>query len=314
VTKTCQRKHCYAPDNSCLMGEDDYRLCKYWAQGENQVEDGKTQDGGSILLPWSGGAFGVADLSYLASQTHPRVVALIGPLNSGKTTLLATMFLLLLRGKMPPGFGLARSLTLGGWETVAHWMKWKSGQGPQFPEHTTSREQRVPGLLHVGMRDDSGGLTDLAVSDAPGEWFRRWAVDETAADAAGARWLAANADAFVLVVDSEALSGEDRGPAQVTYELLAERIASHVNYRPVRIVWTKSDITITTQMVSRMNDRFSAVFGSCETSHITVNKLGDLPHEQDAFLNLLGWMLTASTEAKPNVPAPVSADYFLAFR
>ena len=224
------------------------------------------------------------------------------------------MFLLLLRGKMPRGFGLARSLTLGGWETIAHWMKWNSGQTPQFPEHTTSREQRVPGLLHLGMRQECGGLTDLVVSDAPGEWFQRWAVDEKAADAAGARWIMDNADLFVLAVDSEALSGGARGPAQMGYQLLADRIASHAGRRPVRIVWTKSDVTIPAEVISRVNQRLSAVLGLCETSHITVNKLGDRSQEQDAFLDLLSWMLTASTKPVISVPVPTSTDYFLAFR
>ncbi len=51
----------------------------------------------------------------------------------------------------------------------------------------------------------SDGAWDVLLTDAPGRWFSQWALYEEAPAAEGARWIARNADAFLVFADS----GED---------------------------------------------------------------------------------------------------------
>jgi signal recognition particle receptor subunit beta len=81
------------------------------------------------------------------------------------------------------------------------------------------------------------------MTDAPGEWFSSWAIDEKNDLAQGARWVVDNSDAFLIFADCNRLNGSGRGRARNEIRQLLERIANHVNDRPTTLVWAKSDIT-----------------------------------------------------------------------
>ena len=201
----------------------------------------------SVAMPWSGGALGLADLGFLAGRSKPIVLAIIGPQNAGKTTMLAAWYLLLGRGSGPDDeLRFSGSYSLAGWEGVASFLRWKPGSiPPTFPPHTSSRSGRMPGLLHLAFkRRDNNRHRDYVMTDAPGEWFRKWAVKRDAPDAEGARWTAEHADAFLLVADREALSGPEMGVARTGIRLLVRRLADELRGRPVALVWTKTDISI----------------------------------------------------------------------
>ena len=201
----------------------------------------------AVAMPWSGSALGLADLGFLAGRSKPVVLAIMGPQNAGKTTMLAAWYLLLGRGSGPDDeLRFSGSYSLAGWEGVASFLRWKPGSiPPTFPPHTSSRSGRMPGLLHLAFkRRDNDRHRDYVMTDAPGEWFRKWAVKRDAPDAEGARWAAEHADAFLLVADREALSGPEMGVARTGIRLLARRLADELRGRPVALVWTKTDISI----------------------------------------------------------------------
>jgi hypothetical protein len=137
---------------------------------------------------------------------------------------------------------------------VARTMQWKPGAPPEFPSHTSTRGSREQGLLHLAFREDRHRLRDYLFADAPGLWFQRWAINEEAPDARGARWIAQNADAFILTADCAALSGVDRGSARAALQLLARRLGANRRGRPVTLVWTKSDIQVTPAMKAAVRD------------------------------------------------------------
>jgi hypothetical protein len=238
----CSRETCFVPDTTCDLGFLDRSRCPAWsAQPSSLPVDGKTLD--DVLLPWSGNALGLADISFLAGRAKPLTVGIVGPHNAGKTTLLAAWYLLLGRGLLlGPGRKFAGSCSLLGWENIAGGLRWAPGLQPTFPPHTTSRAGRAPGLLHLAVRDDAAEFRDYLLADAPGEWFKRWALNRDAADAEGARWLAEHADAFILIADREALSGQDAGSARGALQLLTQRLSAEYGTRPVALVWTKADI------------------------------------------------------------------------
>ncbi|MFD8974339.1 hypothetical protein [Streptomyces sp. NPDC059593] len=266
---------------------------------------------GDVLLPWSGSSLGLADLAFVAGRARPRVIATIGPQNAGKTTMLGAWYLLLGRGAAHLDAGqFAGSFSLAGWEAVAESLRWAPGQAPGFPPHTASRSGRAPGLLHLSFRTGQKQPTDYLFTDAPGEWFQKWAINKDGPEAAGARWLAEHADVFLLVADREALSGASMGSARSALQLLAARVADERKSRPVALVWTKSDVPIAPAMEESVRE---SVFGPMpEAKEFSVSITpGDTDERQTdgALTKLLDWALTTRRPRAvlPSTP-PVSGD------
>ncbi|WNV06455.1 hypothetical protein RP726_08625 [Candidatus Methylospira mobilis] len=193
-------------------------------------------------VSWSGSALGLADIANLTPRGRSILVGVLGAHDAGKTTLLTGSYLQLLRGARLAGARFAGSRTLGAWESLAAWMRFDdSARSPCFPPHTPRGTNRVPGLLHLALRSDNDEFRDVLLTDAPGEWFSRWAIQENAANAEGAHWIAQKADAFLVFADSQKLSGGERGVARNDLRQLIERLGNHVTNRPTALVWAKDD-------------------------------------------------------------------------
>jgi hypothetical protein len=136
-------------------------------------------------------------------------------------------------------------------------------------------------------------LTDFLFTDAPGEWFQRWAINRDAPDGAGARWVADRADVLLLVADREALSGESMGAARGSLQLLAQRLAAERRGRPIALVWTKADVPIAPEMEKAIRE---AVFGPMpdakEFSVSIVSLEEDASGAGIGLLELLDWTLS----------------------
>ena len=287
----CQQQHCYAPDTTCHLGMSDHRKCSMWR--ERQVDSpvpSDTEEQVGLLLPWTGNSLGITDLPFLTAGANTKVVAVVGPYSSGKTTLLASLYLLLGRGKAGEEFQFAGSWTLSGWELIANKMRWKSLAGPAFPPHTTSQEARSPGLLHLSYRDETQREKHLLFADSPGEWFKLWSVNRDAQGCEGARWLSAHADMFLVLADQDALSGEERGIARSTAQGILRRVASERAGRPVCLVWSKSDKEIPPEMRSAVRSAGTDISSLDELS-VSVYPENDGGR---CFIRVLEWCLKQS--------------------
>lgn len=303
----CERQTCFVPDTGCELGHLDRSKCQAWnAQITQETPESEPAD--EILLPWSGSALGLGDLSYVAGRGHPLVVGIIGPQNAGKTTLLGAWYLLVGRGGGPEGRKFAGSFSLEGWEATAGSLRWNPGQPPNFPPHTTSRSGRAPGLLHLSFYGTKQTQpTDYLLADAPGEWFQRWAVNRDSAEGTGARWIADHADIFILVADREALSSENMGSARSSLQLLARRLASERRARPVALVWTKSDIEITSEMERSIRDAALGLMPDAAEFSVSITS-SDARRESDTgvgFVELLDWVLK-TRRACVQLPTPTA--------
>ncbi len=316
MEKQCTHEHCWAPDVSCAMG-DDYRNCKNFKADRNQTDTGQNLEG-DYPLPWSGNSLGLDDLQFIAARSIPNMVGLVGSYNAGKTTLLTAIYLLLGQGRHIGDRLFSGSLTFEGWESLAYDMRWKAGDPPCFPPHTSFSSGRIPGLLHFSFRDKSELLEDVIFTDAPGEWFDRWGIDRNAPDAEGAQWISRYAQTFILFADSEALSGSQLGEARSKLMTLAERLSGEVAGRPVAIVWSKSDKEIQDGVRKALSGRFEKLFPvKKEFSISVVLSNGENSITEFEILSLLCWLVSAQDRSDyyiRELPIKRSEDPLLAFR
>ena len=254
----CTFEACVDPEDvGCNKGfllED----CKYWKKAHSrsggrakemssldaEASDTASAQGGERLLrlPWSGNSLGLRDLELVTACAPAIVLGIVGPYNSGKTTLLTFIYLLLQRGEPLTVGTFAGSSSLVGWENLAAKLRWQPGTGgPMFPPHTSRAVGRRPGLLHLALRGTDNVRRDFLFTDPPGEWFSLWTQKEKADGAEGARWVQRHADRFLFLVDREALASPDRGKARDDLRDLARRLSPGLDGRPVAVVWTKSD-------------------------------------------------------------------------
>jgi double-GTPase-like protein len=284
--KQCRVETCFVPDTTCALGHLDIRECPDLdtsAQQDNAI----AQTGDEIVLPWSGTALGLVDVGFVTGRGRATIVGVVGPEDAGKTTLLSAWYLLAGRGQATTQTHVfAGSFTLSGWEAVASRMRWAPGFAPQFPAHTSSRLARGQGLLHLAFRE--GELVrDYLFTDAPGRWFQRWAVNENAADAEGARWISEHSDIFLLVADCAALSAKDKGSARATLQMLARRVAAVRSERPIILVWAKSDIQISQDVEQAVREAVHSQIPDAQEFRTSVVSHGEQPEGQGFGLTTL---------------------------
>jgi len=243
MTGKCSNSSCFAHEGeSCSEGNTNHLECASW--GGKISEDKSTEAiiNNSSRVPWSGSALGLVDLTNLVPRGRSILVGVLGAQNSGKTTLLTANYLQLLKGRKIFDADFSGSRTLGAWESLAAHIRFEdSARIPSFPPHTPRGTSRVPGLLHLSLRNQDEEFRDVLLADAPGEWFTRWSVKEGAPEAEGARWVVKHADAFIVMADCDRLCGSERGSTRRETRELIERLGNHVGSRPVVFVWAKSD-------------------------------------------------------------------------
>ena len=245
MNERCTNPNCYVHEGEeCYLGEMDRGQCASWSATPLDTES-KAVIPTSARVPWSGSALGLADMANLSPRGRAILIGVLGAHDAGKTTLLTGNYLRLLQGNSLANARFAGSRTLGAWEALAAWTRFDdAARPPAFPPHTPRGTSRVPGLLHLALRNDEDEYRDVLLTDAPGEWFTRWAIKEDAPDAEGARWLVHNADAFLVFADCNRLATNNpkRGTARNELRQLLERLSNHVGSRPMALVWAKDDI------------------------------------------------------------------------
>lgn len=287
----CPQPNCFADDNTtCSLGHPRLDMCPQWKR-VSKGADAEPSDSDQMLLPWSGLAMGEADLNFVSGKIKPITVAIVGPESAGKTTILGAFYLLLGRGVLTSDANsFSNSYTLAGWEAVATCLRWKPGQPPSFPPHTPSGAARAPGMLHLGFRREDGSLRDLLFADAPGEWFQKWAINEQASEAEGARWIARHADVTLLIADRQALAGTTMGAARNDFQLLAQRAVAEARGRRLALVWTKGDIDVAPAMEAQIRKAVVSNSSSVPEFTVSVYPRGEID-AAEGFRELFDWIL-----------------------
>jgi pimeloyl-ACP methyl ester carboxylesterase len=196
-------------------------------------------------------------------------------------------------------------------------MRYKpDGLGPGFPPHTPTTLRSAPGLLHVAARDAHQCANDFLFADAPGEWFRAWAINQGQPGASGARWITEHADCFIIFADSDALSGADRGNARDDLFKLALRLSSHIGTRPVAVVWSKHDKVVPPSMREQIDTRLAEYFPGAKIFNVSAVPPASPTEPAEQFIAVLRWLL-AQPQTTPGaicVSTNRPAEPFFAFR
>lgn len=308
----CGNPICFAHEGEgCVMGEPNHMACDRWRSQPEDTLAKSANDGQLTRVPWSASALGLADLAQLTPRGRHILIGVLGAHDAGKTTLLTACYLQLLRGQRIGKFTFAGSRTLGAWESLAAHTRFDDPiKGPAFPPHTPRGTQRVPGLLHLALRNQQDVHRDVYFTDAPGEWFTRWAIKEDAPEAEGAQWTAQHADAFMVFSDCQRLSGDLPVQARRDTQQLIERLSNHVGQRPVLLVWAKSDHTPNIPIRNGIRSTLNRRITHAQEFDTSTQNLGTL---SDALGKIIETAWNAPLAQAINEPR-VSAQPFFAYR
>jgi hypothetical protein len=184
-----------------------------------------------------------------------------------------------------------------------------------FPPHTSRNAGRVPGLLHLALKDKSNYLLDVVFTDAPGEWFNEWRSNQQADNAVGAEWIHQHGDGFLLFADCDELAGTNRGSMRANIQMLTDRLAVNLSFRPLGLVWAKSDVKNTRPAMREKIQSHIQNKALQRYNEFSVSVKQDDPQWHQDVLETVSWLLnTIQSEPGqqlPTVPLATTNDLFL---
>ncbi len=234
----CSNPECAAPIN-CHEGKDNHEECEFWIKQAvlKPAKSFATQKPGKAAnFPWSGEAFKVGEISQVSTRSSSIILGIVGKADAGKTTFLAMLYTLLLKGGEFEAFNFAGSKTIKTWDELYHKLKIQKDK-VKFPDPTPAEYIR---LLHLALRDAKGRLKDILLSDASGEVFSIWSQKREHENAENARWIYKHANAFILFIDCVDLI-QRKNLAKTEIIDLAQMLQYNLQDRPVIAVWSKSE-------------------------------------------------------------------------
>lgn len=319
MTKTCKHLHdCTDELVGCIIGSyENFNECPYKNHSivkNKDSEKEETVESEKYVFPWTGNVFGETDLKIITTHRTPTIIGLFGSSNAGKTSALTALYLLLRKGLSINGYCFSGSYTLNGWENLASFLTFTNENEIEWPPHTSRNAGRVPGLLHLSFLNKNQQKEDILFTDAPGEWFSDWAVDEKISTQ-GAKWINDFADAFILFSDCEAFN-ESIGDARRELKAISGRMAKYNNNRPLALVWSKSDIKISEELKKAINVRIEKEFLINRIFDISVKPNGN-DKQLENILNVIEWLLTSkrnSVRKLARAEVKKANDFFFAIR
>lgn len=311
----CSNPDCPAPI-SCHEGHPEVSSCPNWSKENIQkktspVKSLRTDKGN---LPWSGDAFKLDDLQQISYRNTPIIFGILGRVNAGKTTYLAMLFTLLLRGKRFKEYNFSGSKTIHAWDELYHNLKVQHDK-VKFPDTTPVEYNR---LLHLALRNSGGQLKDILFTDVSGEAFSLWAQNRDDMNAENARWVYQNSSAFILFIDCQDLI-DRKNRAKTEVIDLAQRLRENLKNRPVLAVWSKADKKaniderIKGPLISELNEMFDN-FYEMDISNFSAIDPDALVHENNILV--IDWLLSKTiVNSDITFDMPIeSKDLFLNFR
>lgn len=268
---TCSNPDCsLASDSKCVEGyevEECPHAGRISIDDIPEAEELETQ----VALPEptialsSGETLDRAEASALQRRRVSRSIGLIGPNDSGKTSLIAGVYDLLQEGPVS-GAAFAGSSTLIGFEKICHLARAVSRRTVPHTERTSRGADAT--FFHLDLHQADVGLTSLFIGDRSGEDYLA-ATDQISQ--AEQFFEIRRADCITLLVNGEQLvdSGlrhEVRAATPQIVDALIEARAIRKGCR-LAIVLTKKDSVLASPHAERVQGDFDGLVASISRSH-----------------------------------------------
>ena len=314
----CELPGCF-PNLQCKEGNIDFKKdCSHWVESseDKPVEQVFLGEEGSHLLTWTGNSLGLDDLDILKERSSPKLFGSVGEANSGKTTFLGLLYLLLNSGSRIDSWMFANSYSVLGWEYLANYLRYTDAQKFSFPPRTSTKYGRGVGMLHLGLKSESN-LVDFVLTDVPGEWFSNWANSVDDPNAGDAPWIDENSDGFLFFIDCDELASNRQLYRHTTIKLL-RRVQNNLKNRPVAVLWSKSDLlsNVNNNDIAKIQRELQK-FVNCEEFYISINPgKGNQFHRN--IIRSIKWLIEQSNPSRQSTSIEFQKiendDYFLSYR
>ncbi len=255
---TCSNPDCRVGDtNKCVEGFE-LTECTYYGKAAvayEEVElDEEQSDTSTIALPIAS-KLSISAASQLLRQGECSVIAIIGPHDAGKTSLIASMYDLFQEGAVN-GVKFASSSTLHAFEQACHDARAASQRAIAHSERTPHGNVE---FYHIDVRGGSAsdGMT-LVLGDRSGETYKE-AVNNISA--AHDFCEVTRADIITILVDGERLlESAERHNVRQDIELIVQALVETkvaIRKPKIALVLTKIDSVIASENKERVERDFN---------------------------------------------------------
>lgn len=269
----CSNADCnFATDGKCVEGYES-EACPH-ADGLSLDDIPEAEEPDSPLTPpepaislASGEALDRVDASNLQRRNVSKSIGLIGPNNSGKTSLISGVFDLL-QERPVAGAAFAGSSTLIGFEKVCHLARVASLRDAPHTERTSRGADAT--FFHLDLYQKGVGLTSVFISDRSGEDYLAVTDQISLADQF---FEIRRADCITLLVNGAQLADpklrhEVKAATPQIVDALVEACAIRKGCR-LAVVLTKKDSVVVSQNPERVRKDFDDLVESVVSAHST---------------------------------------------
>jgi GTP-binding protein EngB required for normal cell division len=173
---SCQQEDCpVRTSGKCLEGLKLEDCTHFYLADEHEETDASLPDDSNaveerLIRLYNGTELKVAELGLVTNQFDTNLIIIIGESNSGKTTILTSIFDMFQTGKFSKYY-FAGSMTQYGFESRCHLSRAPSKAVVPDTAHTTAKDFNFLHISFKGIEHLAGKATHLLISDISGERF-----------------------------------------------------------------------------------------------------------------------------------------------
>lgn len=230
----------------------DQIINKMTGGAETGAQDASTKGNGGGLLMYCD-AKSQQELNEFVDSEKPKLVALVGFADFGKSTFIGALYQQLIEKLSYKGYAFVDSETYVGFERRV-FLRRVNGEDISDTKRNILKENDI---LHLKLRSDKGHTHQVLISDKAGETYARYSSSD---EEVGRDIVLENADMVVLFVDAEADSKSlaEHNLIVEKYESMLSRLKSQkklsadISYV---VVFTKADKVTTAERKKKLADR-----------------------------------------------------------
>ncbi len=212
----------------------------------------------------SGEILSIDEATDILRRGSTRVMTVIGPYQSGKTTLGISLYDVFQHGPFDR-WSFSGSMTLHAFEKRCHHARSECGKATPDTQRTSLSDGL--GFLHLALYCNEFGRVDLLISDRSGEFYT--AIADNQEDFNRLHEVS-RADHVLFLVDGEKLASDERhgviNDVRMMITTLMEGKMLGANHR-VGIVLTKYDLVFSSELKARVEKDFTSLVNKLKEAY-----------------------------------------------